>query len=389
LERILATVKRVLNSRAAVLHLVEAERGHILDRAELRLKSATALAAPSFARAVDAQKQADGQDPVAVFEAYPLFLAAHAGLEPEMLKCLPSSHDAASPWVQVVMQQSVVVHPSLPAPISVGEGLLAACVSVPVRAKGSILGVLSVLVESIDRFSAEDIALLAAISDHVGGAVERSRLFQRAEEAAVIEERQRLARDLHDSVTQSLYSLVLFAEAGKDALTAGHSEKALSHMHRLSDTSQQALKEMRLLIYELRPLALQNDALVGALRHRLEAVERRSGMDARLIVENLTPLPERVEVGLYGIAQEALNNVIKHARATSLVVRLNAQEKEIVLEISDNGKGFSPEHGWQEDGVGMASMRERTRALGGNLTVHSQPGQGTSILVRINQEDRK
>lgn len=393
LEKVLATVVHVLGSRAAILHLVDessasavslnpnAQVGDIWPDEE---RQAPPFEPPS-PRAADESRL----DPGALFEIFPLFIAAHAGLQPDNLQMLPSAHDISAPWVQVLIQRSAVAIPLLPVPIRVSDGFLSACVSVPVRAKGRVMGVLSILVESIGRFSAEDVALLAAISDHVGGAVERTRLRRRAEEAAVIEERQRLARDLHDSVTQSLYSLVLFAEAGNDALRAGNADKTGSHLARLRDTAQQALKEMRLLIFELRPLALQTEGLVGALRHRLEAVERRAGIDARLEVENLTPLPEAMEAGLYGIAQEALNNVLKHARATQMTVRLNVENGRVEMEIHDNGQGFDSDRERLESGIGISSMRERARVLGGEITIRSRPGEGTSILVKLAQEEHR
>ncbi len=259
LERVLATVLKVLGPRAAVLHLVE-EGGPLFSprpcrrhgRASWPSGELHTLPAEPGGPSVDVSQP--GGDPGAVFEEFPTFPRCACGPGHGCAGAVPSTHDASSPWVQVLQQRGVVVSPTLPAPIRTGDGYLSACVSVPVRAKGRILGVLSAAGRiRLGRFSAEDIALLVAISDHVGGAVERARLRQRAEEAAVIEERQRLARDLHDSVTQSLYSLVLFAEAGKDALHADNQERASSHLERLRDTAQQALKEMRLLIYELRP----------------------------------------------------------------------------------------------------------------------------------------
>lgn len=396
LERVLATVIQVLSSRAAVLHLVEENSSAFSASLPRPLRRNTRVSWPASGlhslpvENEDLNFNSSGTrgDPGAIFAEYPLFLAAHVGLDTGSLSLLPSTHDTGSPWVQVLEQRGVVVLPALAVPVRTGDSYLSACVSVPVRAKGRILGVLSVLVESIGRFSAEDIALLVAISDHVGGAVERARLRLRAEEAAVIEERQRLARDLHDSVTQSLYSLVLFAEAGNDALKAGNHERAVSHLDRLRDTAQQALKEMRLLIYELRPMALQSEGLVGALRNRMEAVERRAGIDARLVVENLAPLPDRVEAGLYGIAQEALNNVIKHAHATHLTLRLNADPHSIEMEISDNGQGMAETMAVPEGGIGLSSMRERARALGGELSITSTPGEGTSVLVKIYQEPK-
>lgn len=316
-----------------------------------------------------------------------LFLVSFAGLKPDQAANLSSSADAGAPWQQSLAQDRIVVQPQMPFSIRVGEIPLEACVCVPVHAKGRVQGVLSVLDESFENLAAEDMALLAVIADHVGGAVERARLRRMAEQAAVTEERQRLARDLHDTVTQTLYSLVLFAEAGKDALASGNLERVGNHLVRLRDTAQQALKEMRLLIYELRPLALQHAGLVGALNHRLETVEQRAGIETRLEIEGLIPLPERIEAGLYIIAQEALNNVLKHARATQVVVRLSAGLKGVELEIIDNGQGFLNGENKSNRGIGLASMHERARSLGGTVSIHSDAGRGTRVLVSIQLEE--
>jgi signal transduction histidine kinase len=373
LQRVLATVLDVLGPRAALLHMNED------DNLALEIEDPEALNG-------QLEPYLFGPPPEDSASGSALFLVAYAGLDSHQVSILPSSTDPEAPWQQVLEQGNIVVQPQLPITIQAGDHHLVACVGVPVRAKGRVQGVLSVLDETLGHLSAEDIALLAAIADHVGGAVERSRLRRRAEQAAVIEERQRLARDLHDSVTQTLYSLVLFAEAGKDALQAGNMERTGSHLVRLRDTAQQALKEMRLLIYELRPLALQSEGLVGALRHRLETVEQRAGIEAHLEVETLAPLPERVEAGLYGIAQEALNNVLKHARATQVTVRLSAGTQSVDLEIIDNGRGF-PGGDRLEGGIGLTSMRERARALGGTVSIRSETGRGASVLVTIRQEE--
>jgi signal transduction histidine kinase len=271
-------------------------------------------------------------------------------------------------------------------------------VGVPIRAKGRTLGVMSVFGLSLATFSAEDIALLAAIADHVGGAVENSQLRQKAEQAAVVEERQRLARDLHDSVTQSLYSLVLFSAAGRDALDpeslrendelpavieSPGVESARTFLRRLADVSQQALKELRLLIFELRPLALQKEGLISALRSRLERVEQRSQMRAVLLADQAGSLPAELENGLYGIAQEALNNTLKHSHASLVTVRYEVGPDKIELEVSDNGCGFDDELAITTTGFGLTSMRERAEAMGGELAVRSEVGQGTSILVTL------
>jgi signal transduction histidine kinase len=225
--------------------------------------------------------------------------------------------------------------------------------------------------------------LTTAFADQAALALENARLYQQAEQLAVMEERSRLARELHDSVTQSLYSLTLFAEAGRRAAEAGEKELELGYFTRLGQVAHQALKEMRLLVYELRTAALEKEGLAAALHQRLEAVENRAGVQARLVVEEMAELPALVEEGLYRIAQEALNNVLKHAAATSVIVRLKSDSQWVELEVIDNGRAFEPtslDHG---GGIGLASMRERAERLGGSLAIIAKSGEGTRVVVKI------
>ena len=140
---------------------------------------------------------------------------------------------------------------------------------------------------------------------------------------------------------------------------------------------------MRLLIFELRPPALTQQGLVGALRQRLEVVERRAGVETQLLVETPLELPISVEAGLYRVAQEALNNVLLHSAATQVTVRLGVAEEGVQLDVMDNGKGFDLESIGHQGGIGLASMQERAENLGGSLQIVSEPGQGTSIKAVI------
>jgi signal transduction histidine kinase len=290
-------------------------------------------------------------------------------------------------WGKVLAKKETVIVPDwpscLPAFPHVQLESVPAYIGVPIYAAGRVLGVLSVFGETIQDFSAEDVALLAAIANHVGAAVEGARLRQRTEEAAVMEERQRLARELHDSVTQSLYSLTLFAEAAQDSIAAADLGQARHYLSRLGETGRQALKEMRLLIYQLHPLALTQEGLVGSLQRRLEVVERRAGVQAQVLLEAPLPMTPRVEAGLYGIAQEALNNVLKHAHATRVTVRLGAVEDDLLLEVADNGLGFDLESVRDRAGLGLASIKERAQELGGSVQVSSSPEAGTTIKVLV------
>ncbi|MBN1993195.1 MAG: PAS domain S-box protein [Anaerolineae bacterium] len=263
-----------------------------------------------------------------------------------------------------------------------------AYLGLPMRTRGQTLGVLSITAVGREQeFNAEEVALLASVADQVGVAVENARLRQQAERAAVIEERERLARELHDSVTQSLYSLSLFAEAGENLIEAGDLAAAKHNLSRMGETAQQALKEMRLLVYELRPLDLEREGLIGALHQRLSAVEGRVNIRARLVAEELVELPASVEEELYRISQEALNNALKHAGATTVTVHLRIEEEQVVLEVVDDGTGFDPRAIIDAGGLGLVSMQERAEKLGGTLTIHSSPEEGTRVKVSVPTQD--
>jgi len=205
----------------------------------------------------------------------------------------------------------------------------------------------------------------------------------RAEELAVLQERNRLARELHDSVTQSLYSLTLFTEATRHMAEESGDENIEQYVRQIGVIGLQALKEMRLLVYELRPPELEKEGLVRALRRRLEAVEGRAGVDARVIADESVNLPTDVEQELYRIAQEALNNALKHAAAGSVMVYLYQSDGTTEMEIVDDGVGFNPEDLPDRGGVGLRSVRERAQQIGGSVTIRSQSGKGTSVKVIV------
>jgi signal transduction histidine kinase len=210
-------------------------------------------------------------------------------------------------------------------------------------------------------------------------------LRESEKEKAVAEERSRLARELHDSVTQSLYSLTLFAEAARHMVEEIGEENIEQHIGQIGVIGQQALKEMRLLVYELQPPELEREGLVRTLRKRLEAVEGRAGVDAHLEVDEFVNLPGDVEQELYWIAQEALNNTLKHAAAGSVVVYLRESNGRVEMEIADDGVGFNPEDTPDQGGLGLKSIHERAEQIGGSVTIRSQPGEGTSVKVNIQQ----
>jgi len=212
-------------------------------------------------------------------------------------------------------------------------------------------------------------------------------LKQSEMEKAISEERNRLARDLHDSVTQSIYSLTLLAEAGQRMIRGGDHKQAESNQVRLGEISQQALQEMRLLVYELRPQVLRSEGLVGALEHRLEAVERRAGINARMHADGEIEIPPSFEEELFHISMEALNNSLKHAKASEVILNLNSDKDFLILVIEDDGLGFDQKLARSQGGMGLASISERVENIKGSLTILSESGSGTKIIVRVPIED--
>jgi signal transduction histidine kinase len=204
-----------------------------------------------------------------------------------------------------------------------------------------------------------------------------------AEALAVVEERNRLARDLHDSVTQALYGLTLSAEAAARQLAAGQTDVATNQLRDLRETAQSALQEMRLLIFELRPPVLEEEGLAAALQARLQAVEGRVGLATTLAVEGDGRLPPQIESELDRITQEALNNALKHAQAQRIAVQLRQDDQTVALEIADDGVGFDPAANASRGGLGLRGMAERAARLGGHLAVESRPGEGTRVRVEV------
>lgn len=201
-----------------------------------------------------------------------------------------------------------------------------------------------------------------------------------AEELATMKERNRLARELHDSVAQTLYGLSIQAEVASRRLDAGRVEEAQSNLAEIREGTQQSLAETRLLIFELQPPILQKEGLAAALRYRLDAVEGRSGLRISSDLAD-DSLPPAVEGALYGIAREALNNVIKHSQASEVHISLLCADGRVQLSISDNGHGF--ELGSEAGGIGLRSMQERAELVNGRFAITSTPGQGTIVNVEV------
>jgi len=256
-------------------------------------------------------------------------------------------------------------------------------VSAPLATKGRLLGAILLGWRQPQVVSAETLTLLSAIGRQVGMAVENAQLYEQAQQVAALAERQRLARDLHDSVAQSLYGATLYARAASRLLAVGDAAQANQHLDELQQIAQEALQEMRLLIFELRPSVVAEEGLAAALAARLEAVEGRAGLETTLRVEGDICLPAPVEDGLYRIAQEAMNNVLKHAHAQHIAVTLSQRDRHVTLQVTDDGGGFDPSVTNGHRGLGLRTMRERAEQIGAQITVQSKPGEGVVVSVEI------
>jgi signal transduction histidine kinase len=253
----------------------------------------------------------------------------------------------------------------------------------PIRKGKRNLGAFTVLLAEDEPLDDDEIRLLRSLTDQLAVIIENARLRKEAEQLAVVEERNRLARELHDSVTQTLYSATLFAEAGQRNAKAGKMDKALNYLAEVGESSHQALKEMRLLVYKLRPSALDKEGLVLALEQRLKAVEERAGIQYELVAGENLHLSNEVESALYAIAVESLNNALKHSKATAVSLHLSQENGTVALNVHDNGQGFELETARLAGGLGITSLQERVAQLNGKIQFESAPGAGTTIAVQI------
>lgn len=240
-----------------------------------------------------------------------------------------------------------------------------------------VLGVL--FVQSYDRaaYTAADLEMLELLAAQAAITLENVQLYQQAQKVAIDEERHRLARDLHDAVTQTLFSASLIAEALPEAWERDPA-KGQYGLIELRQLTRSALAEMRTLLLELRPASLTEKPLADSLKHLSEAMLRRFKIPFELTVEGDSLLPPDLQVAVYRIAQEALNNIVKHADAQHVSINLNCRPGCVELAIHDDGLGFNPAT-VPPDHWGLGIMRERAEGVGAVLTINSRPDQGTGV----------
>jgi len=256
-------------------------------------------------------------------------------------------------------------------------------VGVPIIDGTEILGALFLANKrSPGGFTADDEDLLRLLAGHAAIALVNARLFERNRELSIVEERSRIAHELHDAVTQKLFSLRLTAEAARTLLSRdlARADAELANVRRLA---AEAVDEVRAIVVGLRPVDLAGDGLDVALRKQIELLDRVHGATVRFDASPIPRMGAGREEALYRIAQEALHNALRHGAPSAVDIRLQAHDGVVVLEVADDGLGFDPAEAAPTGQLGIASMRERAVAVGGNLTVASQSGEGTTVRVEV------
>lgn len=280
-------------------------------------------------------------------------------------------------------------------------GHLRKAVSIPMRVRGQIVGVMNFCGDAEASFSGETVRLLNLLATMAALAVENAYLYQEADARARLrrqllareikvqeEERRRIARELHDEVGQSLTGLIMSLDAVEQAFLAdGHGKGHLHHyLTEARDIASGTLQEIRRVIFDLRPTLLDDLGLAAAVdwyaktslaKAGIQPIVRASGLDGRL--------PQRVEIALYRLVQEAVANVIKHSYARKCTISLTWSDGVVEAAVEDDGRGFDPDKIGQagEEHLGIVGMQERVRSLGGQFTIDSRPGGGTRVHIRI------
>jgi signal transduction histidine kinase len=251
---------------------------------------------------------------------------------------------------------------------------------VPLLAQGKLIGVLRLDHEQPDFFTENDTARALAFASQVAVAIVNARLHEAAQRSAALAERERLARELHDSVSQALYGIALVVHSARSKL--GPDQVAVEkQMDLILGLSRTGLAELRALIFELRLDALETEGLITALERHADSLQARHALRMETAFGPEPDLPQAAKEALYRIAQEASNNVAKHARARGTRISLRTDDEAVTLEVSDDGVGFDPALP-RPGHMGLRTMRERAEMIGASLEIASAPGEGTLVRVR-------
>jgi len=317
-----------------------------------------------------------------------LFLASHFGISEEVINDI-SHMDVSSSFVQLALKgrQAVMIEdikndPRVPASLQESDLECLLLLPLQVSEESRTVGFMFLGRREEPFFSQDEIVRLTIISDQIAILIDSDR---RRKMAITLSERERILRDLHDSVSQKLYGLVTLTEAAQAALEAGTQINPSQILARIGDNARQAVKEMRLFLYQMQPIDLEKEGLISVLHHRLAAVEGRADIKARLLSDENICISKDKEIALYYIAQEALNNVLRHAHANSVLVTIKQGKRNVILRIQDDGAGFDPKT-VDRGGMGLRNMKERALQIDGKLNILSKPGQGTKIVITVGKD---
>jgi signal transduction histidine kinase len=255
---------------------------------------------------------------------------------------------------------------------------------VPISTREAVIGAFYLTEKAgAAEFTSEDQRLIELLAAHAAIAITNARLYEQSRELSILSERNRLALELHDAVSQKLFSLVLTAEAA-ETLAARDASDVGEQITKLKALAREALDELRALIFELRPPDLERDGLCGALRKHVDVLRQRQPAEINLELADQLPADPERDPEILRIAQEALHNALRHASAGHVAVRLRGDDGELVLEVEDDGIGFDPfAPELRAKRLGLTSMEERARRLGGRLELDSTPGAGTRVRLAV------
>ncbi|MFI9615991.1 GAF domain-containing sensor histidine kinase [Streptomyces sp. NPDC052023] len=266
---------------------------------------------------------------------------------------------------------------------------LADFLGLPIRDGDEVIGALFLANKNCPKaegtcgFTADDEELLAILAQHAAIALTNARLYERSRELTIAEERSRLAHELHDAVSQKLFSLRLTAQAAS-ALVDRDPARAKGELQQVAALAAEAADELRAAVVELRPAALDEDGLVATLRTQVQVLDRAHTARVTFTAHGVRALPAAQEEALLRVAQEALHNALRHSGAERVGVTLARCDGGAVLRVTDDGGGFDP-RAIRRAGrhLGLVSMRDRAGGVGGRLTVESAPGKGTTIEMEV------
>jgi signal transduction histidine kinase len=353
-DHILANVARVAPSDAAAIILVDGESGYVVR-----------------ARGYAERKL----DDLLLTYAIPIHLFGH-------LQYMIDTHQPCLiPDTWTFAQWLLDDHSSYPNWLVDRLGHFArSYLGAPILLEGEVIGFINLESEQPNYFTPTNAANLQVFADYAASAIGNARLYAQAQEIAALHERQRLARDLHDAVSQMLFSAKIIVEM-LPKLRERNPDSVWAYLPELHKLVQGAMGEMRTLLLELRPSSLTDVDLDVLLRHLADASGGRTAATVSLSIEGEAQLPKPVQIARYRIAQEALNNAVKHSRAANIAVMLHQTATRVELSVRDDGIGFDRTQ-LRPEQLGLSIMHERAQEIGGELTLQSTPGAGAEVRIR-------